>query len=91
MGAVQHPLNGDQAPSSVTDTDHLERCVRKGRPNRFSKVADGLPAKIVVHARGAVGAPFTVCGNKRVSIVTVPGIKVVLCNLDSIDFVDSLA
>ena len=29
MGAVQHPLNGDQAASSVTDTDHLKTQIKK--------------------------------------------------------------
>jgi hypothetical protein len=84
-------LGGDQAPSSVTYTDLLERCVRKGCPKRFNKLADGFPGKIVVCARGAVDAPFSVCGDKRASIVTVPGIEMVLCNLDSIHCVDSSA
>ena len=50
----------------MTDTDYLKRCVRKDRPNRLDKVADGLSGKIVVHARGAVGAHFGICGDNSV-------------------------
>jgi hypothetical protein len=57
----------------------------------IEKLADGLPGKIVVRVRAAIDAPFRVCGDKRVGIVTVPGIDVVLCNLDSIHCVDSSA
>src|ERR1700731_4550684 len=84
MGAVQHPLNSDQTSSSVTDTDDFERCIRKRLPNRFSKVADGLPGQRVVHARGAVGSPFSLCGVNCVGIMTVPRVEVVLCDFSSV-------
>jgi hypothetical protein len=50
VGAVEHPLGGDQAASSVNGTDRLQRRVGIGRANRFDNVkrelSESTPAGI---------------------------------------------
>jgi hypothetical protein len=48
VGAVQHRLGGDQAPTGVPATNDFERNVGIRCEHRFDKVGNGLPGKSVV-------------------------------------------
>src|SRR5258705_8747897 len=84
IGPAQHPLERDETAFGIPDTDDFKRQVRKGGENRFSKIPDGCSGQRLVDVGIVVGSPLNKSSSDRVRIVTVPGIEVISCNLDSI-------
>jgi hypothetical protein len=48
IGPVQNPLDGDQAVSSVTASDQLDRGVGISRPHRFGIVGNCFSGKAII-------------------------------------------
>jgi hypothetical protein len=86
---TQHPLDGDQAASRVTASDQLDRGVGISCPHRFGIVGNCFSGKALTGAGIAIGGTFSVCGGKRVRIMSVIGFVGALYNFDGIHCVRS--